>query len=282
MQNQDITILIRTYNEELHIRRVLDAVITQKCEKFFEIIVVDSGSTDNTLSIVKEYPVRLISIPRQEFTFGRALNVGCEAARGMIIVSLSADATPRDTTWLAALVAPLMSGECTAIYGREIPYKHCDPVSRRVIASVFQDKPRKEKGKIFFANSNSAFRKAAWEALPFDATIAAAEDYVWAKEIVAKGGIIYYEPKACVYHSHRFTPRSFFSRHRNELYSRYKVIDKKSVGAIIRIGFANMIYGIWADVIFLLKTKRLKKDIARSFLYEAILMGAFIQAAFKK
>ena len=88
-----ISIVIRTKNEEKYLAQTLDMLIAQK-EMDFEIIIVDSGSTDRTLDIIKNYHVKLIEIKPEEFTYGYALNIGAEAASGEYLLNLSAHAIP--------------------------------------------------------------------------------------------------------------------------------------------------------------------------------------------
>ena len=84
-----LSIVIRCYNEEEHIGRLLSGIM-QQTVKDVEVVIVDSGSTDATLSIASRYPVRVVHIAPQEFSFGRSLNRGCAAATGDILVFASA------------------------------------------------------------------------------------------------------------------------------------------------------------------------------------------------
>ena len=84
-----VSIVIRCYNEEQHIGRLLSGLIQQTVEEL-EIIVVDSGSTDSTVAIASCYPIKLVSIKPEDFSFGRSLNLGCQAATGEFIVIASA------------------------------------------------------------------------------------------------------------------------------------------------------------------------------------------------
>ena len=56
-----ISIIIRTYNEIKHIEDVLKSIIKQTY-KNYEIIVVDSESTDGTLDVVEKYTSKIIKI----------------------------------------------------------------------------------------------------------------------------------------------------------------------------------------------------------------------------
>ncbi|WP_318286205.1 glycosyltransferase family 2 protein [Limnospira fusiformis] len=87
------SLVIRCYNEEQHIGRLLSG-ITQQTLTDREIIIVDSGSTDATVSIASRYPVKIVSIRPEDFSFGRALNLGCRADSGDIIVIASAHVYP--------------------------------------------------------------------------------------------------------------------------------------------------------------------------------------------
>jgi len=84
-----VLVIIRCFNEEQHIGRLLSGILQQTVQDT-EIIVVDSGSTDATLSIVVRYPVRTVSVRPEEFSFGRSLNAGCRAAEGEFIIIASA------------------------------------------------------------------------------------------------------------------------------------------------------------------------------------------------
>ena len=78
-----VSIIIRCLNEEKYIGRLLAGISEQDYDNI-EIVVVDSGSTDATLSIVSNYSCRVLNIKPEDFSFGYALNVGCKAASGDI------------------------------------------------------------------------------------------------------------------------------------------------------------------------------------------------------
>ena len=86
------SIVVRAYNEEKHIGQLLEG-IKQQTLKEREVILVDSGSTDLTVKIAKKYGVRIVKINKEEFTFGRSLNRGVEAATGEFIINIMFNST---------------------------------------------------------------------------------------------------------------------------------------------------------------------------------------------
>jgi glycosyltransferase involved in cell wall biosynthesis len=83
------SIIIRAKNEEALVGEVLTAVYEQTFRDF-EVILVDSGSTDRTVEIARTFPIKIVEIRPEEFTYGRALNIGCKAAQGQFLVFVSA------------------------------------------------------------------------------------------------------------------------------------------------------------------------------------------------
>src|SRR3989344_3446611 len=115
----ETSIVIRTFNEEKHIGNLLRAIGEQKYRDH-EVVIVDSGSTDATLDIARQFPTTIVEIESRDFTFGYALNVGCEKARGMHLVFVSAHVLPLDTHWLGNLIAPFTDQQGAMVYGRQV------------------------------------------------------------------------------------------------------------------------------------------------------------------
>jgi glycosyltransferase involved in cell wall biosynthesis len=90
----DVTIIIPAYNEELSIANQIKAVhdVMQKTEKSYEIIVVDDGSTDDTVKEVMGEKVTLISV-QQNRGYGATLKTGIARARSELVVITDADGT---------------------------------------------------------------------------------------------------------------------------------------------------------------------------------------------
>ncbi len=86
-----ISIVIPTYNAEKFMPGLLDSIFASDVEDF-EVIIADDRSTDNTVDMVKKYPVKLVTLSENSGP-GRARNLGVKAAKGDIIFFLDADVT---------------------------------------------------------------------------------------------------------------------------------------------------------------------------------------------
>lgn len=200
-----ISIIIRTKNEELNIGNTLDKVFRQEIAVPFEVIIVDSGSTDKTLEIAKSYNLKILSIPEDSFTFGYSLNYGITHTTGTIISSISAHCLPSDNMWLYKLTEPILNGECHATFGRQLPIDGLNPFEEFSFKKHFPEK-EKEYGRVPFSNANCAFLRKLWDDIKFDEHIPSWEDYLWYCLLKDKYKFRYI-PEACVYHIHPFSIR---------------------------------------------------------------------------
>jgi rhamnosyltransferase len=195
------SIIIRTKNEAVFIKRELESVFSQQYRDF-EVIIIDSGSKDRTLDIAKTFPVTIQSIRPEEFSYGHALNVGARFSRGEYVVCLSAHALPANPNWLGNIVHPLATPRVAGVYGKQRPYPGCNLFSEELTLKAFGDQPKIQTKEPIFSNANSAINKRILSAHPFNETVDCSEDCLWAKEVQQKGYCIAYAPSACVYHSH--------------------------------------------------------------------------------
>jgi rhamnosyltransferase len=198
------SIVIRAKNEAGAIGETLERVFAQVGTPDLEVIVVDSGSSDGTLDIARQFPVRLIEIPPRSFTYGRALNLGIAAARGEFVVALSAHSTPVDDRWLASLLDPFRDPTIGAVYGRHRPRSNATKLELfgMWLSGVTSTEPRRQESDMMFSNANGAFRRGLALQHPFDERLPGAEDLAWADWIERQGWAVYYQPLAAVYHSH--------------------------------------------------------------------------------
>lgn len=200
------SIIIRTLNEERYIRRTLEAVFRQGANGFKpEVTIVDSGSTDGTLEIARGFPVRVLRIRREDFSFGRSLNIGCEAASGDFLVFLSAHCIPRGEDWLESLLAPLAAGKVAYCYGRQLGGERSRFSEARHFEKFFPETSRVPQEGFFCNNANAALLRDCWRRHPFDEELTGLEDMHMAKRLVEQGQSVGYVAEAAVYHCHEET-----------------------------------------------------------------------------
>jgi rhamnosyltransferase len=232
-----VSVVIPTRNGGPLFTRVLSAIFVQDCPWPFEVICVDSGSTDGTPDVAARAGARVISIDPCSFNHGLTRNLGIEQAEGDFAVLTVQDALPRDEHWLAPLVAALAADDRAAgSYSMQIPRPDCDPIIRdrlehwsagrpeRRVQEVPLDRdfddlePMEKLHLISFDNVSSCIRRSVWERYPF-ARRNFGEDVAWSREVIPRGYRIVYEPASAVIHSHNnslwYEFRRIYADHQN-------------------------------------------------------------------
>jgi len=209
-------VVVRAYNEARHIGRLMEGIRRQTLRDV-EIILVDSGSTDDTVAIARRYAARVVTISPEEFTFGRALNRGIAAARGEFIVMASAHVYPVYPDWLERLLEPFQDPRVALTYGKQRGAATSRFSEHRIFAAWFPDGqgPRYQDHP-FCNNANAAIRRALWERHPYDETLTGLEDIAWAKWALEQGYAVVYVPEAEIIHVHEETWRQIYNRYRRE------------------------------------------------------------------
>jgi rhamnosyltransferase len=227
----DVSIVLVTYNGEATLAEVLTSIFNQKTRFTYEVIAVDSSSSDRSLDILQEHPVRVIQIPNREFGHGRTRNLGARYANGKYVVFLTQDAAPANEYWLENLVRPFFENQNVAgVYSRQLPRANCYPwesrdihIGAQPISALkrvdFRDPLQKEAYDahqfvfIAFSNVSSCIPKAILDRLPFAENIIMMEDQEWCKRAIESGYSVVYEASSTVRHSHNHSLRMVFRRH---------------------------------------------------------------------
>ena len=198
-------------------------VFEQKVNFPFEVIIIDSGSTDGTLDFLKGYTIRLKQICPKEFNHGLTRNMGIELAQGRYVVLMTQDAIPADGYWLGNILENFNDELVAGVYCRQIPRENADVLTKRQLNNWLTGRqsrainfvenweayqaiePIKKFNLCAFDDVCSCVRKSVWEKIPYTETYFA-EDLEWGKKAIEAGYKIVYEPHAAVNHSHN---RSF-------------------------------------------------------------------------
>jgi rhamnosyltransferase len=188
-------------------RRSLEAVLSQNAGFPFEVVVVDSGSTDGTLEYLQTRQVRLYQIPPEEFNFGLTRDYAFSLAEGEFIVSISQDAVPVDRHWLEDLLAPFAYDAIAAVQGIDLL-----PTDRPVfywdaVGMFYQTRDCRKWNEryhgIGLSFANCAIRKSVWQNNLLG-RVEMSEDRVFQRQITAKGYKAFIQWTANCYHSHEY------------------------------------------------------------------------------
>lgn len=226
------TVAILTFNGEDYLEAILTALATQELDGEFEILVIDSGSTDSTLTIVAAHPnVRLHQIPNTEFGHGKTRNLAAQLAKGEFVVYLTHDAVPADDFWLAEMLEPFARFPgVEAVLGRQVARPDCVPILkyeiRRVFATQgpdfgttisyeapsFDRRPELGMPARFYSDVNSAARRAFLTGvIPYE-DVAYAEDQLFGQAVLRAGKSKAYASRGTVIHSNDLTYSEYKKR----------------------------------------------------------------------
>jgi len=229
-----VSVCIPTYNGGQLLHQVVERVRSQRAPWKFEIIIVDSSSTDGSIERLgltetrdrsREPDQRLERIPKAEFQHGRTRNLCASLARGEFVAFLTQDALPADEFWLYNMVTVLQRFPAAAgAFGRHLAWPSASPFIRHDISGHFDDlmrhplvlsrgvrlygveagTPAARQVLHFFSDNNACLRKSVWQDIAYP-EIDYGEDQVWAEKIIRLGYEKVYVPTAAVYHSHNYT-----------------------------------------------------------------------------
>jgi rhamnosyltransferase len=222
-----ISVIIPVKNGDYWLENVLSALVRQTIFDRCEVIVIDSGSTDRTLEILRRFPVRLLQIAPQEFNHGSTRNLGVEQATGKYVVMTVQDAEAADDGWLEKLLSGFDAPDVAGVCGQQIvphdpdknPVVWFRPVSAPEVkkyrfensADFDRMSPEEKRRVCGWDNVNAMYRREVLISVPFRA-VSFAEDAMWARDVLLAGYAIVYNPVARVTHYHFETPDFAFRR----------------------------------------------------------------------
>jgi rhamnosyltransferase len=215
----EVSIVVPTRNGAATLPALIEALASQQDAAARELIVVDSGSTDGTMDLIRATADHVIEVAPDHFNHGTSRNLGVGRASGRFVVLTVQDARPVTRDWLTHLLAPLRRDDRVAgVFARQVPHPDASVVARaqlsrweasqptaRVVTldpeTFARLAPADRLRQCAFDNVCSAVRRTVWEASPFRET-PIAEDLEWSRNVLLAGHAIAYAPEAVVEHSH--------------------------------------------------------------------------------
>lgn len=217
-----ISVVIRTFNSAATLPQVL-ARLPRSADD--ELIVVDSGSTDQTLALAREAGARVVTLLPGEFTYGRSLNRGFAVARNEWILALSSHCVPRPDDLLGVYRSALIRMPATVVAAvGPMLYSDLDWVMPTGI-SLF-DAGDFQGGFGFGAgNPNCLYRRETWQGRPFDELAEASEDVEWYVWAVGQGWQLAAVHAAAVYYRSTGGAAHFFHKGRIDFRAARRLIQ---------------------------------------------------------
>lgn len=236
------SVVVRAFNEARHIGKLMYG-ISQQTLPDVEVILVDSGSTDNTVQIAREGGARVVHIRPGEFTFGRSLNLGIDAARANLIAIASAHVYPVYPDWLERLLAPFDDPQVGLTYGKQRGAPTSQFSEHQIFARWFPDVSQPRQPHPFCNNANAAIRRALWQQQPYDETLSGLEDLAWARWLMAQGYALSYVAEAEIVHVHNEQPRQVYNRYRREAMTFKRLFPDEHFGVrdLVGLTLSNII-----------------------------------------
>ncbi len=240
------SIVVRAYNEEKHLGRLLTG-IQQQTIKDVEVVLVDSGSTDATIAIAESFGAKVVHINPQEFTFGRSLNIGIKSATRELIVIASAHVYPVYPDWLETLLRPFENPNIALTYGKQRGPDFARFSEQQIFHQWYFDESNLKQVTAFCNNANAATRKNLWEKIHYDEEITGLEDLLWAKQAKEQGYDIAYVAEAEIVHVHNETPRGVFNRYKREAMAFKKIYPESHFNLydFARLTATNIASDLW-------------------------------------
>ncbi len=174
-----VSVVIRSFNSADTIEATLQSVRSQTVPA--EIVLVDSGSTDETVALATPYVDRLVTMRKSDFSYGRALNRGFEVAGGEILHPLSSHCTFQHERHLERVLELHLDSRVAATNGESV-----SPWHGALTGPIFVSQwPTPKLLWWGFSNHSSSVRRSVWAQVPFDEDLLACEDKEWAQRVHA-------------------------------------------------------------------------------------------------
>lgn len=212
MNDPLVSIILRSYNEGWALRDTLPALRAQEY-KNWELIVIDSGSTDGSVDLIRNFcPQHFKRIEPREYNPSRVMNWGMQMGRSNFGIYLNADATPQGSNWLRPLVTALQNPKVAAVFGRQVPRLDCQAVYACDYDRCFGEKRESRNWDHFFSMVSSGIRKDIWSQRGFLEKLQYAEDDEYTRWAKGQGYEVVYVPESVVMHSHNYTAAQAYKR----------------------------------------------------------------------
>lgn len=239
-----LSVFIRVRNEAMALDGLLRRLASQRLDVKWETVVLDNASDDDSAATALAAGARVFILPRHQFGFGRALNLGMELCRGDYVLPLSAHAWPQGENWLQTMLDTLRTDPSLgAAYCRQVPLH---PLSRQELLRYRVFAPRSHtvrpddlptrtaRGEdpyevCCFSNSASIVRRDVALECPFR-DLPYAEDRAFALDVLLHGFSVAYVSDVAVAYERAWSFRSLYHVGRRAQAAKHLIREIAMVG----------------------------------------------------
>ncbi|QTT91690.1 glycosyltransferase family 2 protein [Pseudomonas chlororaphis] len=218
-----VALIIPARNAGAHLDRLLPALTAQTLQPD-TVLVVDSSSTDDTVSRFRQFGARVEVIAAQQFNHGGTRRWASEQVDADALILLTQDAIPATPQTFANLIQELEEDPRIGLaYGRQLPHPGAgilEAQSRHFNYSPqSRSKSLADAGELgiktcFSSDSFSVYRRSALQAVGgFPEDVIGSEDAHVAARMLLNGYLVRYAASACVQHSHSYSLMQEFRRY---------------------------------------------------------------------
>lgn len=247
MVHTELSVIIPTLNAAGTLKIILESLAVQD-HPVSETIIIDSGSTDQTIAIAEYYGTKVITIPPEDFDHGATRNRAASLAKGEILIFITQDAIPLDTLLINNLIKPLADPEVALSYARQIASTSASSAEQFLRLNNYPQKSLlKNKDDIpflgiktfFCSNACAAYNHRHFDKLGgFPEPVVCNEDMLFAVKAINKGLKVAYRADAVVAHTHNLSVKQTFKRYFDISASLDHAPQVRHIGAVTTKGFA--------------------------------------------
>ncbi len=216
------SVVVPAFNAERTLGACLGGLARQTAPReWFEILVVDDGSTDRTRALAAELGARVFSQKNQGA--GAARNLGAVNAKGNLVLYIDADCVP-DERWIEAMTAPFARADIAGVSG--VKKTHQSNLWAQLIQIEFDyryDRMAKRARTDFIDSATAAYRRGVLlESGGFDSRLMEAEDAELSFRLAERGCNLVLVRDAIVYHHHPESLQGYLQRKYD--YARWRAV----------------------------------------------------------
>jgi len=267
-----VSILLRNLNESQNLKKLFK-ILNQQTYSNFEVVFLDSGSTDNSVEIAEKfksnYKISINHIDKNEFTFGRALNYCLTYSDSpKYVISLSAHCFPIDSNFIKNYVDLFINSKADIVFGKQSGYKESKLSEASHLNTWFGDDYGIRKNNPFTNNGNCGYDIEIFQKFKFNEELPGCEDIDFASKVIKTNGKIMYGEGIEVQHYHDENLKTIFYRYYREALALNKIYPYKFKK---REFITSTIKQTFRDILFKFKfTSYQSRSILNIFLYRLV------------